>query len=282
MTTDSSRFGGKWTKEKLNILEKYLDAYTTALKNQNFELVYIDAFAGDGFINTVSDAESDTKEFLEGSVLRALKIDNKPFDRLVFVEKNPGRIERLETLVENYSNHRDVKIEQADANDYLSTCGEFLRGKRGVLFLDPFSTEVSWQTIEKIAGYESLDTWLLFPVSAISRMLPREKRPDEISENLVECLNKVYGDGSWRELYTESPQQTLFGEPEFEREPGIDGLVRIYKEKLRSLLGMRFLEKHRDLKNSKNATLFAFMFFVGHPKGIVPAGKIAKHILDKI
>ncbi len=282
MTTDSSQFGGKWTKEKLKILENYLDSYTTALKNQSFDLVYIDAFAGDGFINTVSDAESDTKEFLEGSVLRALKINDKPFDQLVLIEKNPHRIERLETLVEEYSNHRDVKIEQADANDYLSTCGKFLRGKRGVLFLDPFSTEVSWQTLEKIAGYESLDTWLLFPVSAISRMLPREKRPDEISENLVECLNKVYGDESWRELYTESPQQTLFGEPGYERNPGIDGLVRIYKEKLRSLLGRRFLEKHRDLKNSKNSTLFAFMFFVGNQKGISLAGKIANHILDEI
>ena len=280
--TNSIRFGGEWTKQKLNILEKYLDSYTTALKYQTFDLVYIDAFAGDGFINTVSGPESDTKEFLEGSVLRALKIDDKPFDQLVFVEKNPDRIERLETLVEECSNHRVVKIEQADANDFLSRCDKFLRGKRGVLFLDPFSTEVSWQTIEKIAGYESLDTWLLFPVSAISRMLPREKRPDEISENLVECLNKVYGDESWRELYTESPQQTLFGEPGYERQPGIDGLVRIYKEKLRVLLGERFLEKHRDLKNSKNSTLFAFMFFVGNPRGIGPAGRIANHILDEI
>lgn len=282
MTTNSSQFGGKWTKEKLDILEKYLDSYTTALKNQKFDLVYIDAFAGDGFINTVSDAESGTKEFLEGSVLRALNIEDKPFDQLVFVEQNPDRIERLEKLVEEYSIHRVVEIKQADANDFLSTCGKFLKGKRGVLFLDPFSTEVSWQTIEKIAEYESLDTWLLFPVSAISRMLPKERRPDEISKNLVECLNKVYGDESWRELYTENPQQTLFGEPGYERKPGVDGLVRIYKEKLRSLLGQRFLENHRDLKNSRNSTLFAFMFFVGNPKGIGPAVRIAKHILDEI
>ena len=37
-------FGGPWTQEKLKILERYLDAYTTALKNQPFKLVYIDAF----------------------------------------------------------------------------------------------------------------------------------------------------------------------------------------------------------------------------------------------
>jgi len=43
-------FGGPWTQHKLKILELYLDAYTTALKNQPFKLVYIDAFAGTGHI----------------------------------------------------------------------------------------------------------------------------------------------------------------------------------------------------------------------------------------
>ena len=47
MTTEHS-FGGPWTQEKLEILSRYLDAYTTALKNQPFRLIYIDAFAGPG------------------------------------------------------------------------------------------------------------------------------------------------------------------------------------------------------------------------------------------
>ena len=44
----SVNVGGKWTIDKLDILERYLDAYTTALKNQPFKLMYIDAFAGTG------------------------------------------------------------------------------------------------------------------------------------------------------------------------------------------------------------------------------------------
>ena len=43
-------YGGPWTIEKLNILEKYLDAYTTALKKTPFKLMYIDAFAGTGHV----------------------------------------------------------------------------------------------------------------------------------------------------------------------------------------------------------------------------------------
>ena len=45
-------FGGSWTQEKLNILRGYLDAYTTALKDQPFKLIYIDAFAGSGNLDT--------------------------------------------------------------------------------------------------------------------------------------------------------------------------------------------------------------------------------------
>ena len=38
----SSSFGGQWTIDKLNILKSYLDAYTTALKNQPFKIMYVD------------------------------------------------------------------------------------------------------------------------------------------------------------------------------------------------------------------------------------------------
>ena len=48
--TTQNQFGGPWTQEKLGILKKYLDAYTTALKNQQFCLLYIDAFAGAGTV----------------------------------------------------------------------------------------------------------------------------------------------------------------------------------------------------------------------------------------
>ena len=42
-------FGGPWTEEKLDRVTQYLHAYTTALKKQPFQLMYIDAFAGTGY-----------------------------------------------------------------------------------------------------------------------------------------------------------------------------------------------------------------------------------------
>jgi three-Cys-motif partner protein len=43
-------FGGAHTEIKLQAVEKYLHAFTTALKKQGFKLIYFDAFAGSGQI----------------------------------------------------------------------------------------------------------------------------------------------------------------------------------------------------------------------------------------
>lgn len=40
-----------WTPLKLEIVRKYLAAYTTALKNTPFRTHYIDAFAGTGYVD---------------------------------------------------------------------------------------------------------------------------------------------------------------------------------------------------------------------------------------
>ena len=69
-------FGGNWTKKKLDMLERYMDAYTTALKKQEFQLMYIDAFAGEGQIGLRDDVDGvDGVQFLSGSSERALRID---------------------------------------------------------------------------------------------------------------------------------------------------------------------------------------------------------------
>ena len=280
MRSANTGFGGPWTEEKLAILKEYLDAYTTALKNQPFRLIYIDAFAGTGEVELTS-ADEGKKEFIEGSARIAVDVDDKPFDEYIFVEKDQDRCIQLNSLKEANKN-KNIRIENEDANDFLQSLQKDWRHYRGVLFLDPFATEVEWATIEKIASYEALDTWILFPTSAIARMLPKKREPDSISTKWVNRLNRIYGNGSWRDLYSINPQISLFGDEEQQRQEGIDGLISIYKNKLIQLFGSRFLEESRTLKNSKNSALFEFLFCVGNPNGIGPARRIAEHILKDL
>ena len=283
--SSSGGFGGQWTIEKLDILEKYLNAYTTALKKtpteaNPFKLVYIDAFAGTGEISLRREDE-DARDFIEGSARRALKIDDKPFDRLIFVEKDPQRYARLVSLREEYLN-RDIWTKNADANSYLRNMREDWKSWRGVLFLDPFATEVEWATIEKIAEFNALDTWILFPASSIGRVLPKSKVPEDISDKWADCLNRVFGDQSWEKLYSVNPQQSFWGGLQFQRDPGVDGITELYKAKLRSLFGRRFMEKSKTFVNSTNSPMFEFMFCVGsnNDRAIALAKRIAGHILN--
>lgn len=271
-------YGGQWTIEKLNILERYLDAYTTALKNQSFNLLYMDAFAGAGYVEL---GRGEDAEFISGSAQRALNVEGKSFDELIFVEKDPGRCAELENLKNEFPG-RTIRIENSDANEFLRELRRNWHDWRGVLFLDPFATQVHWKTIETIADFEALDTWILFPTSAVARMLPKSKRPDDIEQKWAARLTSVFGDESWRRLYQQSPQTSLFGEPDMERTEGVAGLLSIYKRNLRTLFKERFLDKSRTLKNSRNSPLFEFIFCVGSPTGIGPAKRIAKHILEEM
>lgn len=276
----AAAFGGRWTEEKLDILERYLDAYTTALKGQKFDLWYIDAFAGTGQIELTKEDQSEFGRFVSGSAERAIGVDDRPFDRLVFVEQRLDRCAQLETLRTAHSD-RNIVIENADANSYLTNLDNDWRGHRGVLFLDPCATQVKWSTLERIAAFQALDTWILFPAAAISRMLPRLRHPDNVDEKWTTHLNTIYGGDSWQRLYRESRQPSLFDIDE--REPGVDGFLGIYKSQLTNLFGERFLQTSRPLKNSKNSNLFELMFCAGssNPRAIAIAKRIAEHILMK-
>ncbi len=279
-SSTTSNFGGDWTIQKLEILEDYLNAYTTALKNQDFRLMYIDAFAGTGYVSLRNDDE-DAKSFIEGSAARALRIEDKPFDRLVFVENDDNRYGQLATLRQNNLD-RDIRLHNTDANEFLRNLQEDWIAWRGVLFLDPFATQVDWSTIERVARFNALDTWILFPLSAITRMLPRSRQPDDISTTWTDNLNRVFGDDSWRNLYEVNPQLNLFGDEQFQRQPGTDGILEIYKRKLEVLFGNRFLSESKRFTNSNNSPIFEFIFCVGNPgrRAVGTAKKIARYIID--
>lgn len=99
-------FAGAHTELKLEKLSGYLDAYTTALKKQNFTLIYLGAFAGTGDIprppgDTPLFGADDYQPFIAGSADRALSI-RTPFDEYIFVERSGKKVAQLHRLSERY------------------------------------------------------------------------------------------------------------------------------------------------------------------------------------
>lgn len=292
-SSDSPTFGGRWTREKLNILRNYLNAYTADPQNTSFRLVYVDAFAGSGeislpdkeppvegiFASFFGEEERAKENFLEGSVKIALAVNEKPFDELIFIEKNRKRFRSLQRLRDEHKD-RCIRIENADANEILRNLkSEDWKRRRGVLFLDPFATQVEWRTLEAIAELKALDTWILFPASAIIRMLPTIRRLRDSLRSLEPKLNQVFGDESWRTLYQEQPGLL---ENYYERDSGVKSLVKLYKKKLEKLFGDRFLITSRTLRGPRNMPLFELLFCAGNPRNAETAKNTADHILNHL
>lgn len=267
-----------WTSEKLEILRAYLDAYTTALKNQRFTLIYVDAFAGSGAIELAND--EDGRRLLDGSPVVAANIRDKPFDQLVFIEKDRRKSESLRvTLTDLGAMDRSTVIPE-DANDYLPKfCSNLGPYDRAVVFLDPFGTQVDWETVDAIARTEKCDTWILFPVGTIRRLLQRRGDP---SRGRQDRLDSVFGGSSWRDLQHPVLQPSMFDDaPTVETAPGVDGIIAIYRDRLETAFA-QVAPASRTLRNSRNAPLYEFMFAAANHKGASIAVKIANHILNKI
>lgn len=280
----ATRFGGSWTVKKLKILRGYLDAYTTALKHKGFELLYIDAFAGSGYIELLDSSDREfSDKFIEGSANIALQIQDRPFDKLLLVEKDQKRCEELKSF-RDQNMGRGILVSCSDANAYLQRLELLQNSQRGVLFLDPFGAAVEWATISRIANLQALDTWILFPIGAIQRLLPTSRIPDDVDPKWAKRLTKVYGDESWRRLYHQNPQGSLFVQDDlpkqgYIRDAGIDGLLDIYKSRLSDCFGSRLLEESCTLSNSTRSPLFEFIFCAGNKKGEPIAKRIAKHLM---
>ena len=277
-------FGGDWTQDKLRILALYLDAYTTALKAQPFQLVYVDAFAGTGAYHPGSSYSSedygDFRELHEGSPRIALGITDKPFDRFVFIEKDPVRSQSLQRLIRENPN-RNIEISTFDANYVLPRfCDTLGPNERAVVFLDPYATQVSWSTVERLAKTLKIDCWILFPLMAIARMMPRYNEP---LEALARQLDRIFGNRDhWEDFYQVAQQQQLpmfTDAPAQERIIGSDQIAGRYRERLESVFE-KVAPTSRTLNNSKNSPMFELLFAASNPRGASIAVRIANHILE--
>lgn len=259
-------FGGPWTKEKLAVLAAYLNAYTTALKNQPFDLVYLDAFAGNGYWRPkASDSVYD------GSPRIALKIGDKSFDKVVLIEKDPANCDSLRALHGDFP-RRNIVIRNGDANEEVARfCSGMPRNERAVVFLDPFALEVRWQTLEALAQTQKMDCWILFPRGAVARMMQRNGEP---RPRLKTALDITFGGRErWEPLYSQSPHVDFSGARVMERNGGSEEISRLFRNRLESIFA-KVLSAPRVLRNSRGSPIFELFFAVSNERAVKLAAKI--------
>ena len=292
MRHNQQNFGGDWTTEKLERVRKYLSAYATIMRNQNFHFAYIDAFAGTGYRGYRQDAdpnelmfpemaEQEVQEFLNGSARIALQVEPR-FQKYILIEKDENRFAELQTLKDEFLSD-DIDLIQSDANEYLKNlCSKnwIRHQRRAVLFLDPYGMEVEWQTIAMIANTQAIDLWILFPLGiAVNRLL---KRDGDVDTTVRHKLDRFFGTTDWYDTFYEIvANPTLFGEEiVIQKTSNFQSIGQYFVERLQTIF-TGVAKNPLPLYNSKNNPLYLLCFAAGNPKGTPTAVKIAQDILEE-
>jgi three-Cys-motif partner protein len=198
-----TRDWGYWTEQKLQMLNDYLPAFTTACKYKaRGTTVYLDLFAGE-----YRNLSRTTGEPISGSPKVAL--DARPAFTKIMLFELPPHAARLEADLRGDYPDRDFKVWPGDCNTQidaalaeLAACG--LQWAPTFAFVDQYAAEVQWTTLEKLAAFKrrtrtKVELWLLFADSMLPRGLKAED-PKAV-EDFATRIDAMYGCGDWSEPY---------------------------------------------------------------------------------
>jgi three-Cys-motif partner protein len=281
-------FGGGHTRRKLDVVAKYLAAYVTVMKKQDFRLHYVDGFAGSGASTSKMDSQKSddptlfsTADVVEGSPVRALEVE-PPFDQYIFIDKSDENVRSLAELRAQYAT-RQIEIVHGDANDRL---GEFCdriaanRLDRAVIFLDPFGLSVRWQTIERIAATKKVDLWYLVPVDGMSRQI----KDDGSFLPGAAKIDDLWGSPAWRAkaVRRTDPVDDLFGsvDERLEKIARAKQFSEMFRDHLQDVFAGGVAKTYLPLGRGKRHD-FSLMFACANPSQAASqtAMRIANHIL---
>ena len=252
---------GHWSKLKLEIVEQYGAAYTKAFaRTRNLKKYYIDGFSGAG-VHVVKK----TKEHIEGSPARALKI-KPPFDGYYFIDLDADKTDYLRSTCGDRS---DVNIHTGDANEYLARTVlptiQYQKFTRALCLLDPYGLDLDWHVIQQAGQSQAVDMFLNFPVMDMNRnAIWRD--PDKVPKAGIDRINRFWGDKSWRQAaYEESQQGNLFKRSELVKQ-GNDQIADAFRQRLKTVAGFGFVPEPLPMRNSRKAIVY--YLFLASPKAV--------------
>jgi three-Cys-motif partner protein len=274
-----NRFGGNWTKAKIEILVEYAKAYLTIMKNRKFfKLMYFDGFAGSGFI--INEKKVDV-EITVGAARRIIEISEpRSFDFYYFVEKDPANFALLEENTKGSFPKKKIHTICEDCNKKIIDLSNFLRDPknknvRTLAYVDPCGMQVEWRSIESLRGLP-IDMWILVPTGlGVNRLL---KKDGKISDAWLQKLELFLGltrDEIEQRFYKKTA--TLFENIEFvEKEKNaVEISAKLYQSRLKEVF--EFVSKPYELGNSSNSVMY-HLFLTSNNKA---AEKIASEIVRK-
>jgi len=257
---------GPWSISKLDIIQKYANAYGKIISVFRLHPVYIDGFSGCG-----SHVDRATGEPVEGSPLRALDIRPR-FEEFHFIDVDRGKLDVLRAAVGDCA---DVFLYNEDANEALLRIiptVKYSEFKRALCVLDPYGLDLDWKVLVATAKQRTVEIFFNFSIMDINRNVLRHDR-DSVSQNQYERMMRAWGDDSWKqELF--STHDNLFGDSE-----KVDNwtVAKAFQKRLHDVAGFDYVPEPVAMRNGKNAVLYFWFFASQNATGAKIAKDIFKH-----
>lgn len=289
----SPYWGGNWTKQKLDAFISYVKAYLTIMKkNPYWKTIYFDGFAGSGdllrrknqeqtILNISFDQEAlEDIDLYKGSVKRILQLKDYTFDFYYFIDSNFENVNRINSIKNeiDHIDHKRIIVRKTDCNSQFSNLAKALKSKQyaALLFVDPFGMQVNWKSIESLRNTRS-DIWILIPSGvSVNRLLPKSGKVK--SKNKLEKFFGLPFDELYKLFYSDKKIDTLFGKVRSieKLENPIERVAEIYQKQLQTVW-KHVTSEPLVLRNSKNVSIFHFLFASNNQNAM----KIASQIIKK-
>lgn len=148
---------GAWSKDKHHFLARYIDAFTTAMKDKNWGgLHYIDLFAGPG----IERVEGNGLDW--GSPLIAAQAPY-PFQQLHVCELKKNRFAALKARLQRFPQPTPPQVLHGDANKKVHDVVKMLpTNALSLAFLDPFGLHLHFDTLRALST-RKVDLIVFFP-----------------------------------------------------------------------------------------------------------------------
>jgi len=132
---------GQWSSDKHYYLSRYMDAFTTSMREKWHGLHYIDLFADAGI-----ERLEESKVLEWGSPMLAART-RFPFSRLHLCEKSRTKHRALKTRVAQV--RPDSQILWGDANERIGEIVQEVPTKKtlSLAFLDPYGLHLEFETL---------------------------------------------------------------------------------------------------------------------------------------
>jgi three-Cys-motif partner protein len=277
-----NKFGGDWTKIKIEILVEYAKAYLHIMKDRRFyKLMYFDGFAGSGTI--VRESKTDV-DITVGAARRIIEINEpRSFDSYYFVEKDQANFKLLEESTKNSFPEKNIYAVPEDCNKKMVDMANFLRNPknknyRTLAYIDPCGMQVEWRAIENLRGLP-IDMWVLVPTGlGVNRLL---KKNGQISDAWLERLEIFLGlsreaieEKFYKKIETLFPDITYIKKEQF----AIEKSAKLYRDRLKEVFA--FVSKPYELKNSSNSIMYHLFLASNNETAVKIGNDIVKKFND--